>query len=302
MDIRRAAEALAGFAAPAPPVDRHHAELNGEGRTLSTRIFSPAGVGAADLPGLIYFHGGGLVSGGLDSHDALCATLSGLGRCRVIAVDYRLAPEARFPAAHDDALAAVRAIAADPARFAIDRRRLGVGGDSAGGNLAISAALRAGVPLRLQLLLCPVLDPLARTASRREGGGGYLIDETTLERFWDLYRVEGLSPDDPRVAPLRGTDFSAMPPAYIHTAAHDPLRDEGALYARALTEAGVSAHHEEHSGLVHHFHCLTGIIPAADAALRRIATGLAEAFAACDAARGDNGPSVSEPPVARARA
>jgi acetyl esterase len=260
-------------------VDRDHLELIGDGRALTARIYAPLNSSDATLPGLIFFHGGGLVSGGLDSHDALCATLSALGRCRVVAIDYRLAPEARFPAAHEDALAAVRAVGSDPARYRVDPVRLAVGGDSAGGNLAVFAARHAGVSLCLQWLLCPVLDFLARTPSRRDDQGGLLIDEPTLERFWDFYRVEGLSPDDRRVAPLRETDFSMLPPALIHTAAHDPLRDEGALYARALNEAGVEARLEEHAGLIHHFHSLTGIIPAADAAVRRIAAGLAEAFA-----------------------
>lgn len=250
------------------------------GRELPARAYAPQGNGASELPGLIYFHGGGLVSGGLGTHDALCATLAARGRCRVIAVDYRLAPEARFPAAHDDALAAVRTIGADPGRWGIDPLRLGVAGDSAGANLAISAARRAGVSLFMQLLLCPVLYLLARTPSRRERASGYLIDATTLETFWDLYRVEGLSPDDPRIAPLRETDFSALPPAHIHTAEYDPMRDEGALYARALREAGVAARHVDHPGLIHHFHGLTGIIPAAHAAVRRIGDELGEAFAA----------------------
>jgi acetyl esterase len=260
---------LAGFASP----------ILADGRAIPARAYSPLGASEASLPGLVYFHGGGLVSGGLDTHDALFATLAALGGCRVVAVDYRLAPEARFPAAHEDARDALAAVGADLARWNIDPRRLGVGGDSAGGNLAIFAARRAGVPLRLQLLLCPVLDPLAREPSRHERASGFLIDEATMERYWDAYRVDGLSPDDPRVAPLGEADFSGLPPAHIHTAECDPLRDEGARYARELERADVFARHVDHPGLVHHFYGLGGIIPKADAALRAIATDLASAFA-----------------------
>ena len=178
------------------------------------RLYSPLGLSEVELPGLIFFHGGGLVSGDLETGDSRCAELCHLGRCRVVAVDYRLAPEFRFPAAHEDAFAAVMAVAAAPSRWTIDRRRLAVAGDSAGGNLAASAARRAGaagVELALQLLLCPVLDPLGRTASRRELASGYLIEEATMARYWELYRTDGLAPDDPRVAPL-SADFAGAPP------------------------------------------------------------------------------------------
>jgi acetyl esterase/lipase len=249
---------------------------------IPLRVYSPKGLADAELPGLIFFHGGGWISGNLDTHDALCATLCHLGRCRVVAVDYRLAPEFRFPAAHDDACAAVMAIAAAPRRFSIDARRLGVAGDSAGGGLAISAARSAGAAgaeLMLQLLLCPVLDPLARTPSRRELASGHLIEEAAMARYWELYRVDGLSPDDPRVAPLRGADLAGLPPALIHTAEFDPLRDEGVLYARALERAGARARHVSHAGLIHHFYGLGAVVPSARAALTAIGEELREAFA-----------------------
>jgi acetyl esterase len=249
---------------------------------IPLRLYSPEGLAEVELPGLIFFHGGGLVSGDLDTCDSLCSSLSHLGRCRVIAVDYRLAPESRFPAAHDDALAAVMAVAATPSRWAIDGTRLGVAGDSAGGNLATSAARRAGaagVQLALQFLLCPVLDPLARTPSRRDLASGHLIEEATMRRYWELYRIEGLAPDDPRVAPLRVGHFAGAPPALIHTAEYDPLRDEGALYARALANAGVPVRHLSHPGMIHHFYGLGAVIPAAQTALAAIGAELRAAFA-----------------------
>jgi acetyl esterase len=245
------------------------------------RLYSPEGLADVELPGLIFLHGGGLVSGDLDTNDSLCAALCHLGRCRVVAVDYRLAPEFRFPAAHEDAFAAVMAVAANSSRWAIDRRRLGVAGDSAGGNLATLAARRAGaagVELALQLLLCPVLDPIGRTASRRELASGYLIEEAMMARYWELYRIDGLAPDDPRVAPLHA-EFAWAPRALIHTAEYDPLRDEGALYARALAGAGVPVRHVSHSGLIHNFYALGAVIPAAQAALESIGAELREAFA-----------------------
>ena len=254
---------------------------NGD-RSIRLRSYSPEGLGDAELPGLVYFHGGGWMSGGLDSHDALYATLAHHGACRVVAVEYRLAPEWRYPAAHDDALFAVLAVAADPARWAIDPRRLGVGGDSAGANLAATAAARArasGVALTLQLLLCPVIDPLGRTSSRAEWASGHLLEEATMARYWELYRVDGLTPDDPRVAPLRAEDFSGLPNTLIHTAEYDPLRDEGEIYARALRRAGRAVRHTMHTGLIHHFYGLGAVVPAGQAALLNLCAELRDTFA-----------------------
>ncbi len=227
----------------------------------------------------MYFHGGGWVSGSLATHDALCATLADAAKCRIVAIDYRLAPEARFPAAHEDALAALDAVASDPARWAIDPARLGVGGDSAGGNLAAYAARRARAPLALLFLLCPVLDALARTPSRHALASSYLIEEATLERYWDYYRAEGLSPDDVRIAPRRESDFSCLPPTRIHGAEYDPLRDEGESFAQSIAQAGVPVRHILHAGLIHHFYGLGGVIPAAQAALDAIGEDLREALA-----------------------
>lgn len=274
--LRRATAALADFAAPPPDVSRQDLSLELPGRALNARAYAPLGAADAPLPSLIYFHGGGLISGGLASHDALCAELADAARCRIISVDYRLGPEHRFPAAHADALDAVSALASRAAEFAIDGERLGVGGDSAGGNLAAYAALRAGVKLKLLFLLCPVLDVLAREPSRFELSHGYLIEEATMERYWAHYTVDGLSSDDERVAPLRGPAFAAYPPTRIHTGQYDPLKDEGAALFRAIAEAGGDARLAEHEGQIHHFYGLTGIIPSARAALARIGADLAQ--------------------------
>ena len=277
LDLRAATAALAAFAGPAPAVERRD-ETIGAAPAVAIRRYAPPGRGDAPLPALLYFHGGGWISGGLASHDAICATLAARGVCRVIALDYRLAPEHRFPAALEDGRAALSAIAGAWARFGVDPRRLGVAGDSAGANLAVVVARAAPTPLTLQLLLCPVMAPLGSAGSRAELASGYLIEEATMARYWELYRVPGLSPDDPRVAPLAGGDFSRLPPALVHVAEFDPLRDEGARYAEKLARAGVRAELTVHAGLVHHFYGLGGVVPAGQAALERIGDDLRRAW------------------------
>jgi acetyl esterase len=277
--LREATAALAAFAGPAPPVEWRDQRI-GAAPGVMVRHYAPLGQGDALLPALLYFHGGGWISGGLDSHDAICATLAARGACRVIAVDYRLAPEHRFPAAIEDAEAVLDTILADPKRYGVDPRRFGVAGDSAGANLAVVVARRAPGPLALQLLLCPVMEPLGRTRSRAELSSGYLIEEATMARYWELYCVADVSPSDPHVAPLRGGDFSRLPSALIHVAEFDPLRDEGALYAEALSQAGVNATLSVHAGLIHHFYGLGAVIPAGQAALEGIGDELRRAWAA----------------------
>jgi acetyl esterase/lipase len=275
--LRAAALALAPLASNAPPADRADDALG----SLRLRLYSPPGRSADILPGLVYFHGGGLVAGDLDTHDAIAATLASGAGCRIVAVDYARAPEAKFPAARDDAIAATLAAARDPARFRLSR--VGVAGDSAGGQLAALAARAArdaGAPLALQLLLCPVMDCLARAPSRFALAEGYLLNEATMRAYWDAYRVEGLAPDDPRVAPLAGGDFSGLAPALVHVADGDPLCDEGAEYARRLSEADIPCRLTRHAGLIHHFYGLGAVIPAARDAFAAVIAELKAALAA----------------------
>lgn len=246
--------------------------IPGPAGPIPLRIYTPATTPRATLPALIFFHGGGLVAGSLDTHDALCRTLAeGIG-AKVVAVGYRLAPEHPFPAAIEDSVAATKWVFENAATLEIDPIRIAVGGDSAGGTLAAvvtQLAKEAGGPrIAFQLLLCPVLDFGTETPSRREFAEGHLLDRTTMETDLAHYVPGDLM--DPRVSPLRALDLDGLPPAAIHTAEFDPLRDEGEAYARRLADAGVAVSHTCHTGLIHHFYGLTTVIPSAGAAMNMI--------------------------------
>jgi acetyl esterase len=273
--LRAAAADLARCAAPAPAAERRDDALG----ALRLRLYDPPGRKGDTLPGLVYLHGGGLVAGDLDTHDALAASLAAGANCRVIAVDYRRAPEHRFPAARDDAFAAVAAAVDDPGRFGLDPARVGVGGDSAGGQLAALAARAFASRLALQFLICPVMDALARLPSRFALSERHLLDEATMQVYWDAYRVEGLEAFSPPVAPLAQADFSGLPPARVHVADFDPLHDEGAAYADALVQAGTPCKLTRHHGMIHHFYSLGAVVPRARTALAEVVDDLAEAFA-----------------------
>lgn len=281
-EMRQAITDLAAFAGAPPAGERGARDIALPGTVIPARVYSPFAPSSPTLPGLVYFHGGGWLSGGLASHEAICRALAGEGGCRVVAVDYRLAPEHRFPAAIEDCRAAVASVAAHAAAFGIDPARLGVAGDSAGGNLAVvvcQLAREGGPKIALQALLCPVMDALGHTASRRALGSGHFLEERTMVRYWENYRVEGLDPDDPMVSPLRARDFAGLPPAVIHTAEYDPLCEEGALYARELARAGVAVRHCQHPGMIHHFYGLGGAIPYAATAWAAIGADIRAAFA-----------------------
>ena len=281
-EMRLGIEGLAAFAGPPPRRQGDVQDMVLPGKAISIRIYSPFGASSTAMPGLIYFHGGGWLSGGLDSHEAICRALAEEGQCRILGVDYRLAPEHRFPAAIEDCRDAVAVVAEHAAQFGLDPARIGVAGDSAGGNLAVvvcQLASHGGPRIALQVLLCPVMDALGHTQSRQTLGTGHFLEEKTMIRYWEHYRVAGLDPDDPRVSPLRASDFRDLPPALIHTAEYDPLCDEGALYAVELARAGVKVRHCQHPGMIHHFYGLGGAIPYAATALAAIGAEIREAFA-----------------------
>ncbi len=254
--------------------------IPGPGGPLAIRLYRPAAGTDAAMPALVYFHGGGLVAGSLETHDALCRTLAGESGVIVIAVDYRLAPEHPFPAAIEDANAATARVMANAASLGIDPERIAVGGDSAGGTLAtvVCREARGGAEpaIALQLLLCPVLDPAAETPSRQEFASGYLLDRAMMRR--DLEHYGPCDPLDPRVSPLRAPDLGGMPRTIIHSAEFDPLRDEDRAYAERLLQAGVAVDHTCHPGMIHHFYGLTGIVPAARTSLAAICRALGDAL------------------------
>jgi acetyl esterase len=261
---------LAGAKRPMAAIEER--SIAGPGGTLRLRSYVPAGAPAVS-PGLLYLHGGGCVAGSLESHDAIARSLAHASACRVVAVDYRLAPEHPWPAAREDVQAAWSQLAAHAASFGIEARRLGVAGDSAGAMLAAAlcqrlAAAGQGQPA-LQLLLCPILDYAGELPSRRAYATGYLLDEAMLAHD-RRQAFPGIDPSDPQVSPLRAGAVSGLAPAIIHTAECDPVRDEGGAYAARLERAGVPAIHRCHSGMIHLFYGLAGVIPQAREAFRLI--------------------------------
>lgn len=261
-------------AAEVASVDRGIQGCDGD---IPVRIYTPE-PSRPLLPALVYFHGGGLVAGGLDTHDALCRTLAHEAGCRIVSVGYRLAPEHPFPAAVVDAVVATRAILRQATAFGLDAKRIAVGGDSGGGTLAAIVCQLFRTRLKAQVLLCPVLDFAGMHPSRQVYGDGFLLDAATMTR--DLVHYDPRrSLDDPRISPLRARSLAGMPTTLIHTAGFDPLRDEGAAYAARLQAAGVAVDHTCHAGLIHHFYGLGRVIPAADAALAGIGRGIGRALA-----------------------
>jgi acetyl esterase len=224
------------------------------------------------LPGLVYFHGGGLVAGSLDTHDGICRALTQASGCRLLAVDYRLAPEHPFPGAVEDGLAATAWVAAHAAELGLDPERLGISGDSAGATLAAvvcqSAAAAGQPPLACQFLICPIMDYSAESDSRRSLADGYLVDRATLEHDLRHYLPAGADRADPRVSPLRAAALRGLPPTCVHTAEYDPLRDEGAAYAERLRAAGVPSTYRCHPGMIHLFYGLGALIPYASTAFQ----------------------------------
>lgn len=237
------------------------------------------GLGAADpSPALLYLHGGGWVLGDLDSHDSVCRALANAAHCRVVTVNYRLAPEHPFPAALEDAIAAARWLHAQAATLGIMPASIGVGGDSAGANLAAVLALlgRDGAlaAFSYQALVYPVTDlTCAHDAHRRD------IPDLGLTpaamRWFIAHYLDGAAPEDWRVSPLRAGSLAGTPPAFVVTAGHDPLCDEGEAYARRLAEAGVAVTHRHLPDQIHGFIAMGGAIAAAGRVIEEIGTALA---------------------------
>src|SRR6188508_574587 len=227
--------------------------IPGPSGPIAVRLYRPdSAAPEAKLPALVYAHGGGWVFGNLDSHDVLCAQLAIEAGIVVFAVDYRLAPEARFPGAFDDVVAGLKWVAVNGASIGVDPTKLAIGGDSAGGNLAAAVAIWArdngGPKLRLQLLAYPVTDAVGRAESYRRYEDGYGLNAATMEWFFDHYTPDKAGRDDWRVSPLRAKSLAGLPPALVITAGYDPLRDEGRAYAFRLHQEGTQADLVEFGG------------------------------------------------------
>jgi acetyl esterase len=265
-----------------PDADVTQREIDGPAGPLRVRVYRPLEPSCGPRPLAVFMHGGGWVVGSLDSHDPLCRALCVRGGAVVVSVDYRLAPEHRFPAAPDDCEAAARWAIASARTLGADPDRVVVAGDSAGGNLAAVTALRlrdAGESsLAGQVLLYPVTDHCsAGSASYEAFGSGFGLERDTMHWFWEHYLGASVAAASvpPHAAPLRVVDLSGLPPALVVTAGHDVLRDEGEAYARRLDEAGVSTVLERHDGLHHGFASWYGLLDAADRSVERVATWIA---------------------------
>ena len=246
---------------------------------IPIRVYRPAGVpDSTRLPVLVYYHGGGWVIGDLDTHDTLCRQLTAGAGISVIAVDYRLAPEHKFPAAADDAWAATTWIVAHAAELGVDASKLAVGGDSAGGNLAAVVALQArdagGPKIALQVLNYPVTDVGAETQSYRDLADGYMLTREGMRWFIAHYLGKPQDAEDWRASPIRATSFEGVAPALIITAGYDPLRDEGDAYAQKLRAAGVSVDHVTFGGMIHGFIPMGKLIETGNRAVTLIADSL----------------------------
>lgn len=259
--IREASAAMKPPPEKLPPVGAiEDRSVPGPAGPIPVRIYSPSGSGP--FAALVFFHGGGFVIGSLDSHDLTCRSLVNATGYKVISVDYRLAPEHRFPAAPDDCFAATQWVAQNAVSLQIDPRRIGVAGDSAGGNLAAVVALmardRGGPELFRQVLVYPVADHFAEGRadphpSYAENASGYMLTAQSMDHFWQLYLAQPGDSSNPYASPLRARDLTGLPPALVITAEYDPLRDEGERYAQRLREAGVPVELKRFDGMIHGF-------------------------------------------------
>ena len=273
-NVERSAPVLAG---PPIPVERvEDVDLGG----VPGRIYVPAGAGAHP-PALVWFHGGGWVVGSVNSHDGLCRRLAAAAGCAVIAVEYRLAPEHPYPSAILDAWTAMRWVAHRGADIGIDPKRLAVGGDSAGGNLAAVVALRArdiDMPVRLQVLIYPVLDSDLDTESYRANATGYGLTREAMAWYWEQYCPDPAQRAQPDASPLRAASLAGAPPALVVTCELDPLRSEGEAYARRLQAEGVGVTHEHYPGMIHGFARMFAVIDAGHRVVEQVAAAMRDTF------------------------
>jgi acetyl esterase len=280
------ADAMAAMASPLQKVARVEnrtipGPAPGPAQPIPVRVYWPET--GTILPALVYYHGGGWVIGNLDSVDRTCRALANASGCVVISVDYRLAPEHKFPAAVEDADAAVRYVAEHAGEFDIDPNRIAVGGDSAGGNLAAVACLiardRGGPKIAFQLLVYPVTDNADERPSMHEFAQGYLLTRPAMEYFWDHYLARPEDGRHPHASPVRAESLAGLPPAMVITAECDPIRDQGEAYARHLRESGVPVSAKRYDGAIHAFFNLAGVVDSGRQAIADAGAALKTALA-----------------------
>jgi len=285
MSVAQARELILGMVAlggePESIARVENRTVPGPAGQIPVRIYTP--VGTAPFPVLVYFHGGGWVIGNLDTHDGICRSLANRVGCLVVSVDYRLAPEHRFPAAPEDCYAATRWLAEHAGSLGGDKGRIAVGGDSAGGNLAAVVALmardRGGPKLAFQLLVYPATDTDFETRSYRENSEGYFLTRADMVWFWNHYAPRDEDRRNPYAAPLRAASLRGLPPALVITAEFDPLCDDGNAYAARLREDGVPVRLSQQDGLIHGFFQMGAVIDRGRASVDEGSRALKDAFA-----------------------
>jgi len=256
--------------------------IPGPAGDIPVRIYTPVAAGGGSLPLLMFFHGGGWVIGDLDTHDSLCRTLANESGCKVVAVDYRLAPENPYPAAVDDCYAALVWAEGNAHDLGVDPNRIAVTGDSAGGNLAAAMCLKAkaegGPKIGFQLLIYPVTDAGMQTGSYKSFPEGYFLEADSMAWFFDSYAPSGVDRSEPYLSPLQAKDLSGLPKAMVITAGFDVLRDEGKAYAEALKKAGVEVDYVNYDGMIHGFFNTQAAIGASTPAIKKAAKAIAAAL------------------------
>jgi acetyl esterase len=278
-----AAQAFAALAGPEEPVARLvDRTIPGRAQAIPVRVYWPET--GRRLPVLVYFHGGGWVFGNLDQVDRVCRMIANRVPCIVVNVDYRLAPEHKFPAAADDAYAAARYVAEHAREFDADASRIAVGGDSAGGNLAAVACLmardRGGPSFAFQLLIYPVTDYDDDRPSTYEYADGHLLTRAMMPYFWRHYVSSPEEARHPYASPLNAETLAGLPPAMVITAECDPIRDQGEAYARRLEQSAVAVQLQRYDGAIHAFFQMGGVIDAGKQAMADATVALRIAFSA----------------------
>jgi acetyl esterase len=283
-DVRRLVLTMFGGIEVGPPIEVARVEdrtIPGPAGPIPVRVYTPEG-GDGPFPVLVYFHCGGWVICNLDTHDGTCRALARAAGCVVVSVDYRLAPEHRFPAAADDCYAAAQYVATHATEFRADPKRVAIGGDSAGGNLTAVVVQMArdkdGPRFIHQLLVYPVTDAAMATASARDNATGYFLTTALMRWFWNHYAPTEADRRSAYASPLRAVDLRGLPPATVLTAEFDPLRDDGEAYAAKLREAGVPVRAIRYDGMIHGFFGLLHQFDDAQRALDDAATELRASF------------------------